>query len=357
VGGHLKNTVAVTVDHNVFVSQHIGDLENAAAFDFFRSAIDRLRTVTSTEPKVAAHDLHPDYLSTRYALGLPLERKIAVQHHHAHIAACMGEADMRRPVIGLALDGTGYGPDGAIWGCEILKATREEYERIGHLRTVAMPGGEAAVRRPWRMAVSHLVEAFEGEDQDTLSDLLGREPREVTMVRRVLQRNINCPETSSCGRLFDAVSAILGICGEASYEGQAAIELEMASRTSAGREFAIQVEDGEHRIVIDPRRMLRAMVEAVERGEETGDLAMGFHRWLVRSLRRATGLAREETGLETVALSGGCFQNRILRELLEEGLVEDGFEVLINRLVPTNDGGISFGQVVVAAAVLERDAA
>jgi len=353
-GAHLKNTVALTRGSRVFLSQHIGDLENLAAYDFFKTSIDRLTNIVDVEPAVAAYDLHPDYLSTRYALDLPLKTKVGVQHHHAHIASCLGEAGIEGPVIGLALDGTGYGPDGTIWGCEALVAARARYERAGHLETVGMPGGEKAVREPWRMALSHIHSSYTGGPVDVdLASLLGRSKKEIDIVTGMLERGLNCPLTSSCGRLFDAVSAMCGIRDRVSYEGQAAIELEMAVRADVDEAYRVEIREEEGSLIIAPGAMIREVVQDLLSGKETGVIAARFHNWLASALAETAVLLKTKHGIDIVALSGGCFQNEVLLKRTQSLLKEQGFKVIVNRRVPTNDGGISYGQVVVASAVLE----
>jgi hydrogenase maturation protein HypF len=352
-GAHLKNTVAVTRQNRVFLSQHIGDLENLAAFEFFKTTIAQIERIIAVEPEVVAYDLHPDYLSTRFALDLPLARKIGVQHHHAHIASCLGEAGHDGPVLGMALDGTGYGPDGTVWGCEILTATRKSYERVGHLEQVGMPGGDKAVKQPWRMALSHLRNAF-GEDLAGLdtAGLLKKDRKALEVTLTMLEQSVNCPLTSSCGRLFDAVSCLCGIRNEVSYEGQAAIELEMVADEGERGSYSLALDDVGEKVVIPTRQLLREIVDDLLSGTPAGTVSARFHNWLAGSLCEAALRFRERLGIEMVALSGGCFQNAILLESLSGRLLERGFRVITNRLVPANDGGISFGQAVVAAAVV-----
>lgn len=356
-GAHLKNTVALTRGNKVFPSQHIGDLENMAALDFFKTSIDRLTRIADTKPSAVAYDLHPDYLSTRYALEFPAEKRIGVQHHHAHIASCLGEAGTDGPVIGLALDGTGYGPDGTIWGCEVLVATRATYERAGHLETVGMPGGERAVIEPWRMAVSHIANAY-GDDTGTLdlAALLGRDQKEIRTLRSMLERNLNCPVTSSCGRLFDAVSAMCGIRDRISFEGQAAIELEMAARPGVEDAYPVRIDESGGDLVISPVPMLKEVLWDIGQGIDKGVISARFHNWVANSLVEVAVAIREKSGIGIAALSGGCFQNELLLERTRNLLRRKGFDVIINTWVPANDGGISFGQVVVAAARLEAPA-
>jgi hydrogenase maturation protein HypF len=350
-GAHLKNTVAVTRGSQVFLSQHIGDLENLPAFEFFRSSIELLGRIVRVEPEVVAYDLHPDYLSTRFALDLPVATRIGVQHHHAHIASCLGEAGIDGPVIGLALDGTGYGPDGTVWGCEILQATRRAYERLGHLEQVAMPGGEVAVKRPWRMALSHLVNAFgDGLGNLDLVGLLGQGSSEIETVLSMLNRGVNCPITSSCGRLFDAVSSLCGVRDKVTYEGQAAIELEMTIDEAETGTYGVEIEECKGSLVIAAGALIRAIVEDLRAGVGRGTVGAKFHNWVVKSLVETAREVRRRNGLDIVALSGGCFQNEILLRRTYAALEAEDFKVIINRRVPANDGGISFGQVVVAAA-------
>jgi len=362
-GAHLKNTVALTRKSQVFPSQHIGDLENLEAFDFYKSTVAHLQDIIKVKPEVAAHDLHPDYLSTQFARDLPDLEKIGVQHHHAHIASCLGEAGIDGPVIGFSLDGTGYGPDGTVWGGEVLIATRRDFERAGHLETVCMPGGERAVREPWRMALSHVLNAAERGDldpkvfnprDDALASLLGRPAEEVRLVRQALEKKINAPVTSSCGRLFDAVSALCGVRRSISFEGQAAIELEMIlDESEAGAYRAHISEDGP--MVLETAPLIAGVVRDLLRGVKPGRVSARFHNWLAYSLHNMAVRLREREGLQTVALSGGCFQNAYLLKNLKMTLTESGFNVIINKLVPANDGGISFGQVVVARAIMGED--
>ncbi|HVP58868.1 MAG TPA: carbamoyltransferase HypF [bacterium] len=365
-GAHLKNTIALTRRNQVFISQHVGDLENVAAYEFFKATVEHIKRIAEVVPSVVAHDLHPDYLSTRFAMGLEADRKIAVQHHHAHIASCLGEAGIDGPVIGLALDGTGYGTDGTIWGGELLLATRADFTRVGHLEQALIPGGDAAIKHVWRMALAHLYAAH-GEDvvKLPLEALLGAERREIEVVLAMLRGRVNCPVTSSCGRLFDAVSCLSGVKREAKYEGQAALELEMALADDVDSAYPVVLERQGDRIVIGVRDLIREIAREVasealgegasrwtSRSKSRGEISAKFHNWLVRSLAEAASFLRDQHGVATVALSGGCFQNATLLGKLERVLGEAGFRVITNHLVPANDGGVSFGQAVAAAARL-----
>ncbi|MFH1220948.1 MAG: carbamoyltransferase HypF [Candidatus Eisenbacteria bacterium] len=370
-GAHLKNTIAVTRRNQVFLSQHIGDLENMPAYEFFTSTIDHMKKTVEVEPEIVAYDLHPDYLSTRFAVGSRIPKKVAVQHHHAHIASCLGEAGTDGPVIGFALDGTGYGPDATVWGGEILVATRKSFTRAGHLEQVAIPGGEAAIRQVWRMALSHLYSAYREDVRSLpLEALLGIDRRQIEVVLAILKSGFNSPMTSSCGRLFDAVSCLCGLRHEVKYEGQAALELEMAAGDDLGQAYPVVLDTEGEKVVIGVRGLVREIVRDVlggpgspgigagavaGAGSTAGTVGAKFHNWLARSLYETACLLRTRQGLEVAALSGGCFQNvRLLAQL--KGLLEGGgFRVITNHLVPANDGGISFGQAVVAAARVESE--
>jgi hydrogenase maturation protein HypF len=351
VGGELKNTICLTRRNLAFLSQHIGDLENTESFGFFTDTVAYLSRILEIEPQVIAHDLHPDYLSTKWAMAQRGPRLVAVQHHHAHIAACMAENRIDGPVIGLALDGTGYGTDGQIWGGEALFARYASFERAAHFAYVALPGGSAAIRQPWRMAASYLAHAF-GDDFLGL-DIpfvrgLGRAKGE--LILRMITRQVNSPLTSSCGRLFDGVAALIGIRQEVSYEAQAAIELEMSARSSAetgGYPFLIRRHDKCWQI--DTSTLFGAIVEDLRRNVCAETISRRFHNGLVETLVQLACLLREESSLSQICLSGGTFNNLLLFEALVDKLESHGFEVFTHSEVPAGDGGLSLGQAVVAA--------
>jgi hydrogenase maturation protein HypF len=351
VGGELKNTICLTRRNLAFLSQHIGDLENAESVGFFREAVAYLSKILEIEPEAIAHDLHPDYLSTKWALQQSGVRLAGVQHHHAHIAACMAENGLDGRVIGLALDGTGYGTDGHIWGGEALLADYARFERAAHFAYVAMPGGAAAIREPWRMAVSHLAQIF-GEDFLNLDIPFVRklDRGKAELVLRMMERDVNCPLTSSCGRLFDAVAALIGIRHKVTYEAQAAIELEMAARSvsdTAAYPFSIRSDGGPRQI--DPSPLFAAIVEDLGRNACVETISRRFHNGLVETLARLSCLLRQESSLNRVCLSGGTFNNVLLFEPLIGRLESDGFEVFTHSEVPAGDGGLSLGQALVAA--------
>jgi hydrogenase maturation protein HypF len=351
VGGELKNTVCVTRGNQAFLSQHIGDLENAAAFDFFREAVEHLSRILEVHPAIIAHDLHPEYLSTKWALAQSGARLIGVQHHHAHIASCMAENHLDGRVIGLALDGTGYGTDGRIWGGEALIADYADFVRAGHFAYVPLPGGEAAIREPWRMALSYLHEAFGNIDFSAdLPFMRVIERSKIELVSKMIARQINSPLTSSCGRLFDAVAALIGLRYTATYEGQPAIELEMRARASndtAAYPFELcKQADGWQ---IDARPLVRAVVEDLKREVPTEQISRRFHNGLLETLGSLAEHLREQTSLNRACLSGGSFQNELLLAGLQEKLSGAGFEVFTHSQVPAGDGGLSLGQAAIAA--------
>ena len=351
VGGELKNTICLTRRNLAFLSQHIGDLENIESFDFFRDAVTYLSRILEIEPEVIAHDLHPDYLSTKWALTQKGVRLIGVQHHHAHVAACMAENRIDGRVIGLALDGTGYGTDGQIWGGEALIAGYASFERAAHFAYAPLPGGAAAIREPWRMAVSYLAQTF-GEDFLDLDIPFVRELErgKAELILRMMAQRVNSPLTSSCGRLFDAVAALIGIRREVSYEAQAAIELEMAARSSSETDaypFTIHRQDG--RWQIDPSPLFGAIVEDLRRKVRTETISRRFHNGLVETLVRLACMLRQESSINRICLSGGTFNNLLVFEHLIRKLESRGFEVFTHSEVPTGDGGLSLGQALVAA--------
>ena len=352
-GAELKNTFCLAKDDRAFVSQHIGDLENAETLRSFTEGIEHFSALFEITPAVIAHDLHPEYLSTKYALersdadaGLELA---GVQHHHAHIASCLADnetgADGDR-VIGVAFDGTGYGTDGTIWGGEFLIAGLRGFTRAGHLAPVPMPGGAAAIRQPWRMAAAYL-------DAASLLDrplaVAARNETRWANVVTMARRGINAPPTSSAGRLFDAVAALLGVRDSVNYEGQAAIELEQLADPAERGAYPAGIEAGEV-LRVAGADLVRAAAEDLTAGVARETIAARFHNGTAGLIARCCVLLRERTGLGTVALSGGVFQNLVLLHRVVGLLESDGFTVLTHSRVPCNDGGISLGQAVVAAA-------
>jgi hydrogenase maturation protein HypF len=352
-GAELKNTFTLARDHHAFVSHHIGDLKNVETFDSFTGGIDHYCQLFSVMPEVVAHDLHPDYLSTKYALGRPGMQRVAVQHHHAHVASVMLENNLEGKVLGVALDGTGYGDDGNIWGCEFLIADYGGYERVGHLEYVPMPGGRRAVTEPYRMALSWLYRTYGEEMFDLDLDLFKRhEPEKLEILLDVMKKGLNSPVASSAGRLFDAVSSLLAIRDSVNYEGQAAIELEMAADESYEGSYEYSIRDEGGALIIDPAPLLEAIVGDILEGAPTGQVSGAFHTAMAEITGDMCCRVRTEAGLSRVVLSGGVFQNMLLLSRVISLLKEKDFDVYIHHHVPANDGCISLGQAAVANARL-----
>ncbi|MEA2827831.1 MAG: hydrogenase maturation protein HypF [Actinomycetota bacterium] len=350
VGAELKNTVTVAKGTNLIASHHIGDLEHLAAYKSFLQAVDHLCHLTGVVPEVVAHDLHPEYLSTKFAVELDLPT-LGVQHHHAHIASCLAEHRRDDRVLGIAFDGTGMGTDGVIWGGEFLVADLESYQRVGHLAAVALPGGVRAVREPWRMALAWARTALGREEAERYGRSVDeRWPSILSIIERE-----DSLRTTSAGRLFDGVAALLGIRPTVTYEAQAAIELEAAAAgepldTSAADGWEASVTAGDDGCaVLDPSPLVAHVVAARDRGASVPAVAAAFHAALGRSVAAMAGDLAAAAGVGTVALSGGVFQNARLTEVVERDLTASGVEVLIHSRVPPNDGGVSIGQAAVAA--------
>lgn len=350
-GTELKNTFTMLRDGWAFVSPHIGDLENRATLEFYEDTVAKFLRWFRAKPDAVACDLHPDYLATRFAKryagehGVPL---VGVQHHHAHIASVAVENGVNSQVVGLALDGTGYGLDGAIWGCEFLLGDLAGFERVGHLRYVPLPGGDAAIRHPYRVAISHMRAAGVDRLADRAAELFEDVPGdEFDLVIQQTDKGLNAVDTSSAGRLFDAVSAILGICHEVSYEAQAAIELESVADESVERRYPYAIED-EGMLVVDPGPIVRSVLEDAAAGVPPCEISGAFHNTVVEFCRDVASRLARTRGIKTVALSGGVFQNRLLLRRLFAALESEGLTVLLPKEVPTNDGGVSLGQAVVA---------
>lgn len=355
VGGQLKNTLCLTKDHYAILSQHIGDLENLETMEMFRETLAHLRRFFRVKPEAVAYDLHPNYLSTRFALeesGLPA---IGVQHHHAHIASCMADNGIDGRVIGVALDGTGYGTDGNIWGGEFLVCDFAGFERRGHLAYMPLAGGDKAVRQPWRSALAYLDAAFGKETAPRELPLFAQIPaKQIELVRTMIQRNVHVIPSSSAGRLFDAVSSILGIRHETTYEGQAAIELEAAAEGS-GESYPFDFIGG-YSFQIDVCDTIRSLALDFLRGSAAAAVSARFHRTMAEVVIRSCVRIRDADGLNRVCLSGGTFQNLRLLDLCVEGLRQKGFESFLHHRVPCNDGGLALGQAVIANRILESRA-
>ncbi len=360
-GAGLKSTFCLGRDHSAFLSQHIGDLFNLASYDFYTESVEHLKRVFEITPEAVACDLHPDYLSSHYAaeLALPLYR---VQHHHAHAVAVMAEHSLSDPVLAVVLDGTGYGPDGTVWGGEILQVELTGYTRLGHLSTLQLPGGDAAATEPWRMAMSALYRTY-GEDglkEKRLPDSLKVIPAERRdMITSMLVNSFNTPLTSSCGRLFDAVAALLGVRQIISYEGQAAMELEALARKAGGvawksalaqphcGTFSGQLKYQGEKWEISCTEFVRMVIDAVAKGLKPQEVALQFHLSLVRIITELVRRLSDQTGIHDVVLSGGCMQNSLLLEGLISTLKQYKLQVYTGENIPINDGAVSLGQTII----------
>jgi len=362
-GAELKNTFCITRDRYAFLSHHIGDMENYETLRSFEDGAAHFEQLFRVQLQAIAYDLHPNYLATRYALERAEHERlpaIGVQHHHAHIAACMTEngLDGTHPVIGVAFDGTGYGDDGAIWGGEILIADYAGYRRVFHLDYIPLPGGDKAVREPWRLALAWLHKAGIEWSGDLTSVRAADEPAR-RVVHTQIERGTNAPLTSSMGRLFDAVAALAGVRQTVNYEAQAAIEFEMLVDSSETRAYEFEIRNStsvrnfEFRIsnslIIDPIPVIHAVVADVRAGVSTNAIAARFHNGVAAMVQRVCALAREQFGLHEVALSGGVWQNMTLLARTDKLLRNDGFTIYYHRQVPANDGGLALGQAAVAA--------
>jgi hydrogenase maturation protein HypF len=354
VGPHLKNTFTLAQGDEAYVSQHIGDLENLETLDSWRAAFDAYRRLFRLEPEVAVRDLHPGYMSTRIAGDLGLERIIAVQHHHAHVAAVLAEHGVSERVIGIAFDGTGYGDDGNVWGAEFLEADLASYRRAGQLRYARMPGGDLAAREPWRAALGYL--ALDPDAAQAFALMLDAVPLNIrTVAVQQMARRLNAPLGSSMGRLFDAAGAVLGVSLSNQYEGETAMQLEAlaGSRRAQPLPFPMTLQGGSW--ILDPLPLLIALGELRKRGTALPELAARFHESIAAGADELAARLAADAGLRTVALSGGCFQNARLLVSLRARLEARGLRVLAARRLSPNDGAISYGQAAVAAALLARE--
>jgi len=372
-GAEMKNTFCLTRDNYAFLGQHIGDMENMETLEHFDNTISLYKRLFRIEPEIIAYDLHPDYLSTKYAQELSKSsniKLIPVQHHHAHIASCMADNKLESSVIGVAFDGTGMGSDGYIWGGEFLVADYCSFDRVGHLEYLPLPGGDAAIKRPYRTAVGYVLSLL---GKDTLRAIIAsgaKHPRvafigevseiEIGIIKHQIESGLNSPLTSSMGRLFDAVSALMNIRGEIDYEGQAAVELEMAAYACHYEEHSDEAisndkESYPYRIIVDEgmrivqlRDLLSAIIEDLDQGVSSGRISVRFHNTIARMTDEMCRLIADETGINRVVLSGGVFQNRLLLRKIIKLLENSGFQVFTHKQAPCNDGGISLGQAVVA---------
>jgi len=350
-GAELKNTICVTRLDLAFLSPHVGDLDDFRNYRFFQESVRDFIDLLEIKPEIVAYDMHPDYISTRFALGIDGVKREKIQHHHAHIASCLAEHFLTEKVIGIALDGTGFGPDGTIWGGELLVADLVSFERVGHFKQYPMPGGKAAILNPARMALSILAAEFGADAWKVIQKHLpSLKERERKILTEMIVRKLHSPLTSSAGRLFDAVSALLGFSGETSYEGQAAVRLQALADSSVNKKYTFEIQEEQGILVISFGKTIRAIIADLERRKAVGQIAGMFHNTIAAALSEACHVIREKSGLNIVALSGGVLQNDLLLEKIISCLQKDKFYVYTNQIVPPNDGGISLGQAAVAAA-------
>ena len=352
-GAEENNTFCLTKDEHAFISQHIGDMENEETLEHFENTIGFYKRLFRVEPEVIAYDMHPEYLSTKYALRVGQElglKMVPVQHHHAHIVSCLVENRVKGPVIGVAFDGTGYGADGTIWGGEFLLADWRSFQRVGRLEYVPLPGGAVAIKKPYRMALSYLYTLL-GEDLSLEGLPLSKlNPGEVDIVKQQIKRGINSPLTSSAGRLFDGISALAGVRGEIDYEAQAAIELEMLApdESGEGEAYPFSIVENKGIKVVKLRELILSVVQDIGDQIPAPVISVKFHCTMAQIVVGMCKAIARESGINEVALSGGVFQNRLLLKLAVSALYKEGFTVLTHRLVPCNDGGVSLGQAMVA---------
>jgi hydrogenase maturation protein HypF len=364
-GAELKNTFCLSKGNAYFISQHIGDLENLEAYNFYTETIKHYERFFRIEPRIIAHDLHPDYLSTKYALERTHQsaisnpqsaiQLIAVQHYHAHMVSCMAEHNLSEKVIGVTFDGTGYGTDGQVWGGEFLVGDYSDYQRMGHLVYVPLPGGDTAIKNPYRMTLSFLFSLYGRKCLEMDIPFIQRLNRkEADIILRQLETGVNTLQTSSCGRLFDAVSSLLSVRERVTYEAQAAIELEMMAEEGIKKFYPWGSKEEDDQIIIDTKQIISAIIEDIKRGIKVPVISAGFHNTVAQFIGETCKVIKEKTGLDKVVLSGGVFQNRLLLLKTTDLLRETGFTVYSHQRVPTNDGGISLGQSVIAAVQASR---
>ncbi len=362
-GAELKNTFCLTKGKKAILSQHIGDLHNYDTLEFFQESLNNLKNTFWVNPTTVAHDLHPDYMSTRFAFdyaaqaSIPDTSIVPVQHHHAHIVSCMAEHSLDREVIGVAFDGTGYGLDGNMWGGEFLIVTRSSFLRKAHLQYIPMPGADKAIKEPWRMAIAYLYHTFRDKVFAALPSFFERfQPKDVDTIVTMIRNSINSPLTSSTGRLFDAVSSLLGIRDRITFEGEAAIELEMIAHCCDKQEpdvypFEIIFENP---LVINLNPFIQSLVENFRNGVGISVISYNFHYTLAVTILEVSRILEKQCGIRDIVLSGGVFQNKLLLTMAVELLQKEGFKVWYHKQIPTNDGGVSLGQAVVAAKRLKR---
>jgi hydrogenase maturation protein HypF len=357
-GAELKNTFCLTKGNYAFLSHHIGDLENYETMQSFEEGIGLITRLFQIRPQAVVHDLHPDYLATRYALAYARGHNvpaIGVQHHVAHALSCMAEHGLEGPVLAVVLDGTGYGEDGTVWGGEFLEVTKRAYTRLGHLHTIPLPGGDRAAREPWRMAAAYLDRIYGRAERVDIPFAKGLDLAQWSLLREAVQAGINSPLCSSTGRLFDAVSALIGVRLHTNYEGQAAIELEQMARQGEQGEYPFGIAEQEGCFILDADPLIAAIVEEIKGEVDPSLISARFHNSLARAIARIAMQMRERTGLSDIVLSGGVFQNHLLMGRAVDLLEQADFKAYIHQHVPANDGGIALGQAFYALCLMQED--
>lgn len=349
-GAQLKNTFCLARDSFAFPSTHIGDLENYETLDFYSKEIERFKKLCSVKPEVVAYDMHPEYLSTKYALSLPDIRKIPIQHHYAHIASCMAENKISQKVIGVAFDGTGYGEDKNVWGGEFLLADLQSFQRMAHFKYVSMPGGEAAIKHPWMMAVSYLCTCYGGDFLNLDLEFVRKiDFSRCEIIRKMLDQKVNLFLTSSAGRLFDSVSVLLNFREKTNYEGQPAIELEFWAEENIKGKYDYEISRENDLYLIRPELIIKGVVNDLIKKQRKSKISARFHNTMAQIINEVCSKLRKEYDLNSVCLSGGVFQNMFLLNRAYALLSKNKFRVYTHHLVPPNDGGISLGQAVIAS--------
>jgi hydrogenase maturation protein HypF len=352
LGGELKNSISFSKENYVFLSQYLGDLKSVETLNFLKESIVSLKKMFRINPEIIACDLHPDYLSTQYAEEIKIKKGlkvVKVQHHHAHIVSCMVENNVKEKVIGVAYDGTGYGDDGNIWGGEFLLCDLKKYFRVGYLKYYPLPGGDKAIMEPWRMVYSYLYSIYGPKAKMLDIDFNHRmDYDKLSIIEKMIDKNINSPLTSSCGRLFDAASSLIGMRDEINYEGQAAMELESLCVSGIKERYKFCIYKKGKEFIIDPQEIFIDLIEDLKKGIDKKVMAAKFHNTVAEFTLNLCGKIKENTGINKIALSGGVFQNKYLTEKVVSLLEDKGFKVYIQRKVPPNDGGISLGQAVIA---------
>ena len=347
VGGEVKNAFCLTQGHFAFMSPHIGDLENSSTYRSYLQSIAHYQSIFAIQPKIVAYDLHPEYISTKYALSLGIP-EVGVQHHHGHIASVLAEHGLEEKVIGVAFDGNGYGSDGTLWGGEFLLADSREFLRLGHCSYMPLPGGAKAIKEPWRLGVWMLYNLYGKEFTSFNLELTHNIPEGWELMIDATAKGINAPLTSSAGRLFDVAASILGLSQVIHYEGQAAVELELAAQKVHGQLLPYRIKESSPR-VLDFMPTFATLTESMRQGKDVNFLAASFHLTLAHGIVAMVIRIRQDTGVRTVALSGGVWQNMILLTKVVGMLQQEGFLVYTNQQVPPNDGGLALGQALVAA--------